>query len=66
MFLIHIFNFSWKELIPQIFKIVSEIKLLTADGIQMTGAEYKELIITDICRRKVQSNITVSLALMFR
>lgn len=60
------FNFSWKELLPQIFKIVSEIKVLTADGLEMTGAEYQEMIITDICRCKVQLNITVPLALMFR
>ncbi|VVC36857.1 Hypothetical protein CINCED_3A015403 [Cinara cedri] len=57
---------SWKELLPQIFKIISEIKVLTADGLEMTGAEYQEMIITDICRCKVQTNITVPLALMFR
>lgn len=46
--------------------MVSEIKLINTEGLEMTGAEYKELIITDICRYKVETGITVHLALMFR
>lgn len=46
--------------------MVSEIKVIITEGLEMTGAEYKEMIITDICRSKVQTNITVPLALMFR
>uniref|UniRef100_A0A2H8TUM8 Fanconi anemia group I n=1 Tax=Melanaphis sacchari TaxID=742174 RepID=A0A2H8TUM8_9HEMI len=57
---------SWKELLPHILKIVSEIKLIRTEEIEMTGADYKEMIITDICRFKVQPNISVALALMFR
>lgn len=57
---------SWKELFPHILKIVSEIKLIRTEELEMTGADYKEMIITDICRFKVQPNISVALALMFR
>lgn len=53
-------------MIPQILRILSEVKLLRTEGLEMSGAEYKEMIITDICRCKVQTNITVALALMFR
>jgi len=60
------FYFSWKELFPHILKIVSEIKLIRTEELEMTGADYKEMIITDICRFKVQPNISVALALMFR
>jgi len=51
---------------PHILKIVSEIKLIRTEELEMTGADYKEMIITDICRFKVQPNISVALALMFR
>lgn len=57
---------SWKELFPHILKIVSEIKLIRTEEFEMSGADYKEMIITDICRSKVQPNISVALALMFR
>lgn len=40
--------------------------MLTVDGIEMTGLVYKENIITDICHYKVQTNIVVALAAMFR
>jgi len=53
-------------LIPQILKIVSEIKTISTEGLEMSGADYKEMIISDICRFKAQSNIIVPLALMFR
>lgn len=58
--------FSWKELIPQILKMVSEIKTLSTEEIEMSGADYKEMIITDMCRSKVQSKIAIPLALMYR
>jgi len=60
------FYFSWKELFPHILKIVSEIKLIRTEEFEMSGGDYKEMIITDICRFKVQPNISVALALMFR
>jgi len=53
-------------LFPHILKIVSEIKLIRTEEFEMSGADYKEMIITDICRFKVQPNISVALALMFR
>jgi len=53
-------------LFPHILKIVSEIKLIRTEELEMTGADYKEMIITDICRFKVQPNISVALAVMFR
>jgi len=46
--------------------MVSEIKIILTEGLEMSGSEYKEMIITDICRHKVKSNIIVPLALMFR
>lgn len=51
---------------PQILKMISEIKVVRTEGLEITGTEFKEMIITDICRFKVQTNITVALALMFR
>lgn len=51
---------------PQILKMISEVKVVRTEGLEMTGIEYKEMIITDICRFKVQTNIIVPLALMFR
>ncbi|XP_050438236.1 Fanconi anemia group I protein-like [Adelges cooleyi] len=57
---------SWKELIPQILKILSEVKTLRTEGLELTGAEYKEMIIKDICRYRVELNSIVPLALMFR
>lgn len=46
--------------------MVSEVHVLTADGLEMTGSDYKEMIITDICRYNVQTNIAIAIALMFR
>lgn len=46
--------------------MISEIKVLTVGGLEMTGAEYKEMIIIDICRNKIQTNVTVPVAFMLR
>ncbi|XP_050532964.1 Fanconi anemia group I protein-like isoform X2 [Daktulosphaira vitifoliae] len=56
----------WKEIMPQILKIISEEKSLKIESLELSGADYKEMIIKDICHFKVESDIIVPLALMFR
>ncbi|KAF0765834.1 Fanconi anemia group I protein, partial [Aphis craccivora] len=53
-----------KELFSHILKIVSEIKLIRSKEFEMSGADYKEMIITKICCSKVQPNISVALSLI--
>lgn len=57
---------SWKELIYHILKTISEIKVLTVEGLEITGVKYKEINITDTYCNKIQTNITTTVVFMLR
>lgn len=57
---------SRKELISRFLKMISEIKVLTVEYLEITGVKHKEIIITDIYHRKIQTNITVPVAFILR
>ncbi|XP_050526595.1 Fanconi anemia group I protein-like isoform X2 [Daktulosphaira vitifoliae] len=56
----------WKELMPQMLKIISEENTVRTEGIELSGVDFKEKIIKDICCSKVDVDIILPLALMFR
>lgn len=57
--------FCWKDVLPLILQILEEEKYISYKGNEVSGAEYKSLIIKAICSQSWELGILTSLAQMF-
>ena len=58
--------FSWKDVLPLLLETLKEEKYINYKGSEVSGAEYKSLIVISICSTEWDPKISTSLAKMFR
>ncbi|XP_043276970.1 Fanconi anemia group I protein [Venturia canescens] len=57
---------SWKDMLPIILQVLEEEKYINYKGNEVSGAEYKSLIVQSICNSPWEPEILTSLTQLFR
>lgn len=60
-----IIHFSWRDMLPVILMILEQEKYINHRGTEVSGPEYKSLIIKSICSQPWDNSILTALATMF-
>lgn len=59
------FFYSWKDILPGLFEALENEKYIVHADTEMSGIEYKSLIVKNICNYNWNVNLLPSLAKMF-
>lgn len=56
----------WKDLLPQLVLLVNGIPKIEVNNIEMSGPEYRSVVVKNICLMRWQVNILTPIASMFK
>lgn len=57
---------SWKDLLPEVMKLIGKRSTLLVNGIPMTGTAYRKMCVRTICTMRWISTALTPIAMMFR
>lgn len=59
-------NSSWKDLLPELIKLLQNNDELLCNGVPMSGAEYREQCVRQICTMRWPGTVLTPIAMMFQ